>query len=127
MSRGLRKALDINPDDGREVVQVDQSVNDFDFARSNMLELIGKGQEALEDMIDLARQSQDPKAYNVLNNLLKNTAEINRELVDLHKTKKEPLSQDSEGPSTVNNNLYVTTADLLKMINKEDTEEHDPE
>lgn len=120
MSDEIRKHLDLAPIakiTGEVVPATQQAEDDFDYARKNLYDVIGKSQEALEDMIDVARQSQHPRAYEVLNQMLKNVAEISKDLIDLQKKKKELLKPDNEGPQTVNNNLFVgTTADLNRMI-----------
>lgn len=121
MSDELRKALDLAP-----IQRVSETIDpntqqvedDFDYARKNLYEVIGKSQEALEDMIDVARQSQHPRAYEVLNQMIKNVADISKDLLDIQKKKKDLIKKDvQEGPQTVNNNLFVgTTADLNRMI-----------
>lgn len=121
MSDELRKALDLAPIENKSltVTSVNHEVEeDFDYARKNLYDVIGKSQEALEDMIDVARQSQHPRAYEVLNQMIKNVADISKDLLDLQKKKKDLIKPElQEGPQTVNNNLFVgTTADLNKMI-----------
>jgi len=116
MSDEIRKALDLAPIE-TDRVQVNQQVeDDFDYARKNLYDVIGKSQEALEDMIDVARQSQHPRSYEVLNQMLKTVADISKDLVELQKKKNELVPKSAE-PQTVHNNLFVgTTADLAKMI-----------
>ena len=121
MSDELRKALDLAPVERiSEIIDpsTQQVEDDFDYARKNLYEVIGKSQEALEDMIDVARQSQHPRAYEVLNQMIKNVADISKDLLDLQKKKKDLIKREvQEGPQTVNNNLFVgTTADLNRMI-----------
>lgn len=120
MSDELRKALDLAPINTStgEVMPPDSQVeDDFDFARKNLYDVIGKSQEALEDMIDVARQSQHPRAYEVLNQMLKNVADISKDLIDLQKKKKDLVKKEESSPQSVHNNLFVgTTADLAKMI-----------
>ena len=123
MSNELRKALDLAPIENNSltVTPVNKEVEeDFDYARKNLYDVIGKSQEALEDMIDVARQSQHPRAYEVLNQMIKNVADISKDLLDLQKKKKDLIKPEQEGPQTVNNNLFVgTTADLNKMIEED--------
>ncbi len=118
MSDELRKALDLSPvnTNNQTLVPDSQVEDDFDFARKNLYDVIGKSQEALEDMIDVARQSQHPRAYEVLNQMLKNVADISKDLIDLQKKKKDLIKKE-DAPQSVHNNLFVgTTADLAKMI-----------
>ena len=100
-----------------------QQENDLDFARENLYDAVVKSQAAVEDMIAIAQQSQHPKAYEVLNSLIKTFADVSSGIADLQ-LKKQRLNGKApgeDGSKVVNNNLFVgSTADLLKMIdNKE--------
>lgn len=119
MSNELRKALDLEPEEDRNSreVAIKQVEDDFDFARKNLYEIIGKGTEALEDMIDIARKSQHPRAYEVLKQLIDSTAALNHDLIALQKKKQEIEILDNGGSKVINQNLFVgTTADLNKML-----------
>jgi len=91
--------------------------NDYEYARRNLYDIIEKGSAALEDIVDVAKQSESPRAYEVLTNLLKTLAETNKDLLELAKKDKE-LKRDDVVPEnkTINNNLHITSADLLKLI-----------
>ena len=92
--------------------------DDYEFARSNLYDLINKGSHALEDIIDVAKQSESPRAFEVVTNLLKTMVDANKDLLDLAKKQKELEKRDEnpDAPKTVNNNLILTSAELLKMI-----------
>jgi len=91
--------------------------DDYEYARGNLYKIIEKGQDALEDMIDVAKQSESPRAYEVVTNLIKTMAETNKDLLNLAKAKKELEKVDTpEQKNITNNNLVLTSADLLKMI-----------
>lgn len=93
--------------------------NDYEYARQNMYDIIEKGSSALEDIVDIARQSESPRAFEVVTNLIKTLADANKDLMELAKKNKELVKEDptNEGPKTVNNNLFVgSSAELLKMI-----------
>lgn len=92
------------------------ATDDYEFARSNLYDLINKGSHALEDIIDVAKQSESPRAFEVVTNLLKTMVDANKDLLELAKKQKQLEDVKDEGPKTVNNNLYLTSADLLKMI-----------
>ncbi len=97
-----------------------QNNNDYEYARRNMYDILEKGSSALEDMLDLARQSESPRAFEVVTNLIKTLAETNKDLLDLAKAQKD-LTKEEGGPEKVvtNNNLFVgSSAELLKMIKK---------
>ena len=92
---------------------------DYQYSREVLFDLIEKGRGALEDMIEVARESEHPRAFEVLSGLMKNTADINDKLLDLNKKHKDintdPLKQIENG--TTNNNVYVgSTADLQRML-----------
>ena len=93
--------------------------NDYTYSREVLYDLIEKGRGALEDMIEVARESEHPRAFEVLSGLIKNTADVNDKLLDLNKKHKdinaEPLKQVEGG--TTNNNVFVgSTADLQRML-----------
>lgn len=93
--------------------------NDYEYARQNMYDIIEKGSSALEDIVDIAKQSESPRAFEVVTNLIKTLADANKDLMELAKKNKELVKEDpsNEGPKTVNNNLFVgSSAELLKMI-----------
>ena len=91
---------------------------DFDYARENMMEVINKGQEALFDLMDVARQSQHPRAYEVLATMMNTMVGASKDLLDLQAKKKKLLEDDPEAtPQQVTNNLFVgSTAELQKSL-----------
>lgn len=91
---------------------------DFDYARENMMEVINKGQEALFDLMDVARQSQHPRAYEVLATMMNTMVGASKDLLDLQARKKKLLEEDpSASPQQVTNNLFVgSTAELQKYL-----------
>jgi hypothetical protein len=93
--------------------------NDYEYARQNMYDIIEKGSSALEDIVDIAKQSESPRAFEVVTNLIKTLADANKDLMELAKKNKELIKSDQtdDGPKTVNNNLFVgSSSELLKMI-----------
>jgi hypothetical protein len=96
-----------------------QQENDLDFARENLYDAVVKSQAAVEDMIQIAQQSQHPKAYEVLNSLIKTFADVSTGIADLQIKKQKLQGKPSEldENKTVNNNLFVgSTAELQKML-----------
>jgi hypothetical protein len=94
--------------------------DDYDFARSQYYNLAEKGQEAIDLMMDLARESEHPRAFEVLAGMLKQNAEITDKLMDLQKKKKD-LEKESNLPSlnapVTQNNLFVgSTTDLQRVL-----------
>lgn len=121
----LNKILNIEPDESRQFLPMvqdkpqDSTVqDDFDYARENLMDVIGKGQEALFDLMDVARQSQHPRAYEVLSNLMNTMVGASKDLLELQAKKKKLLETDpSANNQQVTNNLFVgSTSDLQKML-----------
>lgn len=103
--------------------QNEQVEADANFARSNIYGLVESGKEAVQYALDLAKQSDNPRAFEVVGNLLKNLADINMQLLDVQdkKSKLKPKKEQEEsGPAkVVNNNSIVfngTTAQLNEML-----------
>lgn len=102
---------------------------DYEVSRAQLHNLVMKGQEAVDGILDVARSSDHPRAYEVAGQLIKNVGDVADKLIDLQKKMKELDAEDTKaGPSTVNNTMFVgSTADLQKMLkqqrnlNKEDT------
>jgi len=93
--------------------------DDIEFARSNLRNLIDIGNDAAAEVSRLADQSQNPRAYEILGTFLKQMVEANRDLVELHKQKKDIIREkrDDIDKGVVNNNLFVgSTSQLLEMI-----------
>ena len=96
----------------------DDVKKDYEYTRGNLYSIIEKGQEALNGVLELAQESEMPRAYEVAGQLIKNVADATDKLLDLQKKLKDVESEDKvKGPSTVNNALFVgSTADLAKML-----------
>lgn len=94
---------------------------DYEYARGSMISVIEKGNEALSDMLSVAQQSQQPRAYEVVATLLKTIAETNKDLLELQKKHKDIENMDGpQTPQTINNNLFVgSTTELQKLIKQQ--------
>lgn len=100
---------------------------DYEYARGNLYSLIEKGQEAINGILELAQESEMPRAYEVAGQLIKNTGEIAEKLLNLQKTLKdvEESNKQIKGPTTVNNALFVgSTADLAKFLKQQTQNEN---
>ena len=102
---------------------VDDIKKDYDYTRGNLYSLIEKGQEAINGILELAQESEMPRAYEVAGQLIKNVADATDKLMDLQKKLKDiEEEKTSKGPTTVNNALFVgSTAELAKLL-KQQTE-----
>ena len=98
---------------------------DYEYARGSMISVIEKGNEALSDMLNVAQQSQQPRAYEVVATLLKTIADTNKDLLELQKKHKDIENMDGpQTPQTINNNLFVgSTAELQKLIKQQNEQE----
>lgn len=121
----FNETLDLSPNEPEKENKVDPNTsNDFEFTRKNLYETLEIAKKALKDMEDIAYSSQHPKSYEVLNQMLKTMADINRDLIKLQidqnkaEEKKSQERKVEELPSNVtNNNLFVgSTAELAKML-----------
>jgi len=100
----------------------DTASDDFEYARRVKHDLLAKGSEALDDMMEVARSTEHPRAYEVLSNMMKNVGDVSDSLLDLHKKKKDYKKKEDQTalPGTTNNNVFVgSTADLQRMLKKE--------
>lgn len=113
----IADSLDLQPIENVKAAEQSQIVDDFEYARGNMIAVIEKGQEALSGILDVAGMSQHPRSYEVVATLVKAVADANKDLLELSKKRKDLEKVDGGGPQTVNNNLYLgSTADLLKLL-----------
>ena len=98
---------------------------DYEYARGNLYSLMEKNQEALNGILELAQESEMPRAYEVAGQLIKNAGEIADKILLVHKILKDVEEDKPKGPTTVNNALFVgSTADLAKFL-KQQTENED--
>ena len=94
----------------------DDSDTDFQYARENLYNLIERGTDGLEELLEIAKQSEHPRAFEVVQQTIGQLTTTNKELLNLHKTKKD-IKVEKGGPTSVNNNLFVgSTAELQKML-----------
>ena len=94
--------------------------DDYDTSRSNLRDLLVTGKTALTTALSVAQQSEHPRAFEVVGNLIKQLADVNQQLLDLHQQKQKLDNPKTSGPSkevTNNNAIFVgSTADLNKML-----------
>ena len=94
---------------------------DYDYSRATYYELIEKGKESLDLMIEVARESEHPRAFEVLSGLVKNISDVNDRLMDLNKKQKELLTPTkNEAKQITNNNVFLgSTTDLQRLLKNE--------
>lgn len=131
----LREVFDIEPAIEGEVItkqnevivpneKQNENINyDYDKSRSNLHSLLQSGQEALMHALEVAKQSEHPRAFEVVGNLVKQLADVNQQLLDLHMQKQKLDSSSkskfdqNETKNVTNNAIFVgSTAELNKLI-----------
>lgn len=102
--------------------EVDDIKKDYDYTRGNLYSLIEKGQEAINGILELAQESEMPRAYEVAGQLIKNVADATDKLMDLQKKLKDiEQEKQAKGPTNVTNALFVgSTAELAKLLKNQD-------
>lgn len=93
-----------------------ENLQDIELARKNIENIISLGDDAVKEMVSIAKQSESPRAFEVVSQLMKTLLDANKDYVDM--STKKRYAKEEQAPSTqvTNNNLIVSTADLLKMI-----------
>ena len=127
---GIENAVEIIPPKAPEPIintphEDDDIKADYNLSRRTFRDLINKGNSAMESLTDLAKESESPRAYEVLATMMRTVADTTKDLYDLQKKTKDLKGQDKNDQPSVNVEKAVfvgSTADLLKKI-KENKEE----
>ena len=106
-------------------VEKDDIKKDYEYTRANLYSIIEKGQEAINGILELAQESEMPRAYEVAGQLIKSVSDATDKLMDLQKKLKEVNEEEKvKGPSTVNNALFVgSTSELSKLLKAQSKKE----
>lgn len=112
--------LDIEPievsSESVPVLVTDPIQDDASFARENIRELISKGNDAMDNLLHVAKESEHPRAYEVAANMLKNLAEMNKDLLEIQKRKRD-LEPKKNNDVNIDKAVFIgSTEDLIKMI-----------
>ena len=97
---------------------INDTEKDIEYSREKMKELIGQSSEAINTMMALAAESEHPRAFEVLSNMIKDASQMSQDLVKLQKVRKD-ITQEKEGSinKTTNNAVFVgSTAELQKFL-----------
>lgn len=119
----LDKVFDVEPteivESNPELPQAKQGElqQDYEMTRAQLHNLVMKGQEAIDGILDVARSSDHPRAYEVAGQLIKNVADVADKLIDLQKKMKDIDEKPRSSPTTVNNTMFVgSTSELAKLL-----------
>ena len=92
---------------------------DFETGRKNLYNLLDKGNEAIDGILNLAKEGEHPRAYEVAGQLIKTVSEVSQNLLDLQDKLKKVKDIPDKGPKNVTNALFVgSTTELQKMLKK---------
>jgi hypothetical protein len=116
----------VDPAELETLLESDETLKDIEKARGNIQRIIDLGDDSLNELISLAKQSESPRAFEVVSGMMKTLLDANKEFVEMSTRKKyakeeivKPKQEEQVQNNVVNNNLILSTADLLKMIKGE--------
>jgi len=119
LNQKLSDALDIAPIEiPTEIVEVkDVVADDAEYARQNLRSLIEKGNDAANHIVEIAKQSEHPRAFEVAAGMLKNLADMNKDLLEIQKRKQDLQPKITQQNINVDKAVFVgSTAELLKQL-----------
>lgn len=121
LNEKLSEALQIEPIEllpKTEIIEVKDEVNDdAEFARQNLRDLIEKGSDAADHIIAVAKQSDHPRAFEVVAGMLKNLSDMNKDLLEIQKRKQDLQPKVTQNNINVDKAVFVgSTAELLKQL-----------
>ena len=125
LNEKLSEALDIEPielETTTEIVEVKDSVeDDAEFARQNIRSLITKGNDAASHIVEIAKQSEHPRAFEVAAGMLKNLADMNKDLLEIQKRKQDlQPKQITQQNINVDKAVFIgSTSELIKQLRNE--------
>lgn len=112
-------STDVAPLNETIATRADELERDYNYARGNMYDVIEKGMEGVYEMLDIAKQDQHARSFEVVATLMKQVVEANKDLVEISRQKNAPKDHEKAVvcPDNVTNNLFVgSTAELQQMI-----------
>lgn len=94
----------------------EENLKDIELAKANIENIINLGDDAVKEMVAIAKQSESPRAFEVVSTLMKTLLDANKDYVEMSTKKRYAKEEQTTTQNVTNNNLIVSTADLLKMI-----------
>ena len=109
--------IEIVPKTIPNITEVSTVDDDAEYARTNIRELIEKGNVAMDNLLHVAKESEHPRAYEVAANMLKNLTDMNKDLLEIQKRKKELKPQTTQQNISVDKAVFIgSTTELLKQL-----------
>jgi len=130
LDKNMSEIFDITPIEKQEklptIIQktpsdnpnLDQDLNDaYQQSKENLQEIIDQGKEAMEDMLQIARASEHPRAFEVYSTILKNVVDANKELINMQKQMREMNGKKETNTTSIDKAIFVgSTAELSKLL-----------
>lgn len=127
--KNLNNAFDIEVESqtvGTPIIEVKEEIDhntdirkDYEYSRATLTSLVNKGQEAIDNILELAQETDSPRAYEVVGQLIKTVTDSAEKLMDVQKKLKD-LEQEKQTTNVTNNALFVgTTTEVLNMLKSE--------
>ena len=107
--------LPATTDEGAE-----ENLRDIELAKANIENIISLGDDSVKEMVEIAKQSESPRAFEVVSTLMKTLLDANKDYVEMSTKKRYAKEETKTETNVTNNNLILSTADLLKMIKGDD-------
>jgi len=99
--------------------EAEENLKDIELAKRNIENIISLGDDSVKEMVEIAKQSESPRAFEVVSTLMKTLLDANKDFVEMSTKKRYAKEEHKTETNVTNNNLIVSTADLLKMIKGE--------
>ena len=115
-----QETVGITPEQKPDRLTQTDITKDYEYTRGNLYSIIEKGQEAINGILELAQESEMPRAYEVAGQLIKSVSDATDKLMDLQKKLKDVEEEKTKTTNVTNNALFVgSTADLAKLIKQQ--------
>lgn len=108
---------EVSDEEAKERLREDEIDEDYRLARSNLHDLLTKGQDALDRLMTVANETEHPRVFEVMSQLMRTIVDTNKDLMEIQKRTKELKEKSKNSPTNVTNALFVgSTSDLQKML-----------
>ena len=98
---------------------LDHADTDYKYSRENFYSLVERGQDAIDGILEVAKEGEHPRAYEVVGQLIKNVAEVTEKLADLHEKMKKLKEVPDHAPKSVTNALFIGSTKELQNLLKD--------